>query len=73
MKFNLSGEQKKEAYQFILAELEKELILRLYVLNIDPDLFDENSFIPNQDSTAEKDLYNLVVKIKDITEKMNSI
>lgn len=73
MKFNISGEQKKEAYQFVLNELEKELMLRLYVLNIDPDLFDENSFIPNENSTAEKDLYNLIIKIKDITEKMNSI
>lgn len=73
MKFNITDEKKKEAFQHVIFELEKELMLRLYVLNIDPEDFDENSFQPREDSTAEKDIYNLILKIKNITEKMNSI
>jgi len=73
MKFNITDEKKKEAFQYVIFELEKELMLRLYVLNINPEDFDEDTFQPREDSTAEKDLYNLIIKIKDITEKMNSI
>lgn len=73
MKFNITGEKKKEAYEHVIFQLEKELLLRLFVLNIDPDDFDETNFQPKEDSTAEKDIYNLILKIKDIKEKINSL
>jgi hypothetical protein len=71
MRFSLSSEQKKEAYQLVKAELEKALILRLSILEIDPEEFDEDSFIPAENSTAEKDIYDIIYKIKDIDSKIS--
>ena len=71
MRFSLSSEQKKEAYQLVKAELEKALILRLSILNIDLEEFDEDSFIPAENSTAEKDIYDIIYKIKEIDNKIS--
>lgn len=71
MKFSLSSEQKKEAYQLVKTELEKALILRLSILEIDLEEFDEDSFIPAENSTAEKDIYDIICKIKDIDNKIS--
>jgi hypothetical protein len=73
MKFSLSSEQKKEAYQLVKTELEKGLILRLSILGIDLEQFDEDSFIPAENSTAEKDIYDIIYKIKDIDNKISSL
>jgi hypothetical protein len=71
MKFNLSLEQKKEVYEVVKNELEKALILRLSVLGIDPDEFDEDSFTPAENSTAENDIYDIICKIKDVNNKIS--
>lgn len=63
MKFNLPNDQKKQAYENVRNELEKNLILRLTAIGIDPEVFDEESFEPNQSSTAQMD-------IKDILEQI---
>ena len=73
MQFNLSSEEKKEAYQSVKAELEKALILRLSILGMDPEEFDEESFIPAENSTAQKDIYDIICKIKDIDIKISSL
>lgn len=73
MQFNLSSEEKKEAYQSVKAELEKALILRLSILGIDPEEFDEESFTPVENSTAQKDIYDIICKIKDIDSKISSL
>jgi hypothetical protein len=73
MRFSLSAEQKKEAYQLVKVELEKALILRLSILNIDLEEFDEDSFIPAENSTAEKDIYDIICKVKDIDSKISSL
>ncbi len=73
MKFNLSLEEKQQAYQTVKTELEKYLIVRLSVLGIDPEEFDEDSFIPAENSTAEKDIYDIICKIKDIDSKISSL
>lgn len=73
MQFNLSSEEKKEAYQSVKAELEKALILRLSILGIDPEEFDEESFTPVENSTAQKDIYDIICKIKDIDNKISSL
>jgi hypothetical protein len=71
MKFNLSLQQKKQAYENVKTEFEKALILRLSMLDIDPEEFDENSFIPDENSTAQKDIYDIICKIKDIENKIS--
>lgn len=73
MKFSLSSEQKKEAYQNVKKELEKTLILRLTILGIDPEKFDEKTFTPNPHSTAEKDIESFILKIKEIEDKISSL
>lgn len=73
MKFNLSLEEKQQAYQTVKTELEKYLIVRLSVLGIDPEEFDEDSFTPAENSTAEKDIYDIICKIKDIDSKISSL
>jgi hypothetical protein len=73
MQFNLSSEEKKEAYQLVKIELEKALILRLSILDIDPEEFDEDGFIPTENSTAQKDIYDIICKIKDIDNKISSL
>jgi hypothetical protein len=71
MRFSLSSEQKKEAYQLVKTELEKALILRLSILNIDPEGFNEDSFTPAENNTAEKDIYDIIYKIKEIDNKIS--
>jgi hypothetical protein len=73
MQFNLSPEKKIEAYQSVLNTLESGLILRLGVLGIDPDEFDEESFLPSEDSTAENDIYKIVCRIKEVRQKIADI
>lgn len=73
MKFSLSVEQKRQAYESVKQELEKSLILRLSILNIDPENFNEDTFVPDENSTAQKDIYDLICKIKDIDNKILSI
>lgn len=73
MKFNLSSEEKKQSYQLVKIELEKALILRLSILNIDPEEFDEESFIPAENSTSQNDIYDIICKIKDIDNKISSL
>jgi hypothetical protein len=73
MKFNLSSEEKKQSYQLVKIELEKTLILRLSILNIDPEEFDEESFVPAENSTAQNDIYDILCKIKDIDIKISSL
>lgn len=73
MLFKLTPEQKKEAYNSVRSELEKSLILRLSVLGIDPEEFDEESFSPSEDSTAENDIYDIIKKIKEIDEKISKL
>ena len=72
MKFNLSSEEKKEAYQSVKNELEKTLILRLSILGIDPEEFDEENFIPAENSTAENDISDIINKIKEIDNKISN-
>lgn len=71
MQFSLSSEEKKQAYQLVKAEFEKALILRLSILEIDPEEFDEDNFIPAENSTAQKDIYDIISKIKDIDNKIS--
>lgn len=73
MQFSLSSEEKKEAYQLVKIELEKALILRLSALGIDPEEFDEENFIPAENSTAQKDIYDIILKVKDIDNKISSL
>jgi hypothetical protein len=73
MQFSLSSEEKKEAYESVKIELEKALILRLTILEIDPEEFDEESFIPAENSTAQNDIYDIICKIKDIDNKISSL
>jgi hypothetical protein len=73
MEFSLDKEKKIEAYKSVLLNLENGIILRLGVLGIDPDTFDENQFVPREDSTAENDIYKILSRIKKIKDKIKEI
>ena len=72
MKFNLSSEEIKEAYSLVKSELEKSLILRLSILGINPEEFDEENFIPVENSTAQSDISDIINKIKEIDNKISN-
>jgi hypothetical protein len=42
-------------------------------LGIDIDSFNEDTFFPEEDSTAQKDIYNIIDRIKKIKEKIKEI
>lgn len=73
MKINLSNEQKLKVYNQAALDLENLLLLRLTVLGIDIDSFNEDTFFPEEDSTAQKDIYNIIDRIKKIKEKIKEI
>lgn len=74
MQFQLSSEQKIEAYNLVKSELEKSLILRLSILQIDPEEFDEESFLPSDpDNFAENDIFNIINRIKEINNKISQL
>ena len=72
MKFNLSSEEIKEAYNLVKSELEKSLILRLSILGIDPLEFDEENFTPAENSTAQSDISDILNRIKEIDNKISN-
>lgn len=73
MQFSLNAEQKLKAYNEALRDLENGLILRLEVLGIDSDQFDEESFIPLESSTAQQDIYLILDRIKKIKQKISEL
>jgi hypothetical protein len=73
LKINLSNEQKLKVYNQAALDLENLLLLRLTVLGIDIDSFNEDTFFPEEDSTAQKDIYNIIDRIKKIKEKIKEI
>lgn len=73
MKINLSNEQKLKVYNQAALDLENLLLLRLTILGIDIDSFNEDLFFPEEDSTAQKDIYNIIDRIKKIKEKIKEI
>lgn len=73
MKFSLNKDQKLQAYGEALKDLENGLILRLGVLGVDPDTFDEESFTPAEGSTAQKDIFDIIGRINKIKEKIQEI
>ena len=73
MQFSLNKEQKLKAYNEALKDLENGLILRLGVLGMDPDAFDEESFTPVEDSTAQKDIFDIIGRINKIKDKIQEI
>ena len=73
MQFSLNKEQKLKAYNEALKDLENGLILRLGVLGVDPDVFDEESFIPEENSTAQQDIFNIITRINLVKEKIQNI
>jgi hypothetical protein len=73
LKINLSNEQKLKVYNEAIRDLENLLLLRLTVLGIDIDSFNEDTFTPRDDSTAENDIYKIILRIKTIQEKISTI
>ncbi len=73
MKFSLNSEKKIEAYQSVLFEYEKQLILRLEIAGLNPEDFDEDTFSPRDGSTLDNDIYNLILKVKETKQKISEI
>lgn len=60
-------------YNDVRVELQKNIIVRLNILGIDPDIFDEESFQPSENNSAEEALFNLIQKLKETEEKIKAI
>jgi hypothetical protein len=45
----------------------------LSILGIDPEQFDEESFTPAENSTAQNDIYDILNRIKEIDNKISNI
>lgn len=73
MKFSLTKEEKIKVYNDVRVDLQKNIIVRLNILGIDPDSFDEESFQPSENSSAQEALYNLIQKLKETEEKIKAI
>lgn len=73
MKFSLTKEEKIKVYNDVRVELQKNIIVRLNILGIDPDIFDEESFQPSENNSAEEALFNLIQKLKETEEKIKAI
>lgn len=73
MKFSLTKEEKIKVYNDVRIELQKNLIVRLNILGIDPDTFDEDSFFPDENSSAQKSVYNLIQQIRQTNLKIEAI
>lgn len=73
MKFSLTKEEKIKVYNDVMVELQKNIIVRLNILGIDPDSFDESAFDPKENSSAEQALYNLIQKLKETEAKIKAI
>jgi hypothetical protein len=73
MKFNLKPEEKIAAYHFTRSEIEKNLFLRLTIAGFNPDEFNEETFVPDSDSTVQNDIYLLIAKIKELSAKIEEI
>lgn len=73
MKFSLTKEEKIKVYNDIRVELQKNLIVRLNILGIDPENFDEDTYIPDESSSAQKSIYNLIQQIKQTDLKIEAI
>jgi len=73
LKFSLTKEEKIKLYNDVRIELYKNLLVRLNILGIDPDTFDEDLFIPNENSSSQTAVQNLVEKIKEIDKKMKQV
>ena len=50
----------------------KSLILRLSILGINPEEFDEENFTPAENSTAQSDISDIINKIKEIDNKISN-
>lgn len=70
MKFTLSEEEVKNATLNAVKQLEKELILRLAAGGIDIDSFDPDTFIFNSDSGIHSGIEDILLKIKNLKEKL---
>lgn len=73
MQFSLTKDQKLKAYNEALLDLENGLILRLGVLGFDVDEFDEDNFVPDENSTAQQDIFMIIVRIKKIKQKIEEL
>lgn len=73
MKFSLTKEEKIKVYNDVRVELQKNIIVRLNILGVDPDIFDEESFQPSENNSAEEALFNLIQKLKETEEKIKAI
>lgn len=70
MKFDLSKEEKYKVYQRTKKSFEMDLIQRLCAVGIDPDTFNPDEFIPEDDKMSHYYINDLITKIKKVEEKI---
>ena len=73
MKFNLNNDQIKIAHERVRTSLEAELLVRLVALGINPEDFNEDTFVANDLLTSEKDIESFLNKIKEINTIINNL
>lgn len=70
MEFNLSSKEKLSVYKQTRKSFELDLIQRLCAVGIDPEAFDTEKFIPEDDKMSHFYIKELILKIEKVKEKI---
>jgi hypothetical protein len=73
MEFSLTLEEKLLTYKQTKKSFEKDLIQRLCAIGKDPESFDVDNFIPEEDKMSEFYIKELILKIKKVEEKIKEL
>ncbi len=73
MEFSLTLEEKLLTYKQTKKSFEKDLIQRLCAIGKDPENFDVDNFIPEEDKMSEFYIKELILKIKKVEEKIKEL
>lgn len=70
MNFSLTLEEKLLTYKQTKKSFEKDLIQRLCAIGKDPENFDIDTFVPEEDKMSEFYIKELILKLKKVEEKI---
>jgi len=73
MNFSLTLEEKLLTYKQTKKSFEKDLIQRGCAIGKDPESFDIDNFIPEEDKMSEFYIKELILKIKKVEEKIKEL
>jgi hypothetical protein len=70
MEFKLSSEEKLSVYKQTRKSFEMDLVQRLCAVGIDPEEFNAEEFIPEEDKMSHFYIKELLLKIEKVEKKI---